>query len=121
MTDIITFLNNNEKSAVYTGGDIHRIYPYLEIIGAPTVLTTSVQCFHHFSPFYYINNDAETLQPVIADLCTRQKSICEFCGGIRHKYNACIIRGPKFLPSSLRINMNQLKALYGDEPIEPPR
>ena len=29
MTDIITFLDNNGKSAVYTGGDIHGIYRYL--------------------------------------------------------------------------------------------
>ena len=29
MTDIITFLDNNVKYAVYTGGDIHGIYLYL--------------------------------------------------------------------------------------------
>ena len=29
MTYLITFLDNNVKSAVYTGGDIHGIYRYL--------------------------------------------------------------------------------------------
>ena len=29
MTDLITFLDNNGKSAVYTGGDIDGIYRYL--------------------------------------------------------------------------------------------
>ena len=40
MTDLITFLDNNVKYAVYEGGDIHGIYRYLEIIGSPTTLTT---------------------------------------------------------------------------------
>ena len=39
-TDLITLLDNNGKSAVYTGGDINGIYIYLEMIGAPTTLTT---------------------------------------------------------------------------------
>ena len=50
MTDIITFLNNNVISAVYTGGEIHGIYRDLEMIGAPTTLTTSGQRYHHFGP-----------------------------------------------------------------------
>ena len=98
MTDIITLIENNGKSAVYAGGDINGIYRYLEIIGAPTPLTTSGQLSNNFSPSYSINNDAATIQPVIADLCTIQKSICECCGRIGHKSDACIIRGPKFLP-----------------------
>ena len=57
MTDLITFLDNNRKSDVYTGGDIHGIYRYLEIIGAPTTLTASGQRSHNFSPSYSINND----------------------------------------------------------------
>ena len=48
MTYFITFLDKNGKSAVYTGGDIHSIYRYLDIIGSPTTLTTSGQCYHHF-------------------------------------------------------------------------
>ena len=57
MTDLTASLDNNEKSAVYTGGDIHGIYSYLEIIGAPTTLTNSVQRSHNFSPSYSIKND----------------------------------------------------------------
>ena len=72
MIDLITFLDNNGKYAVYTGGDIHGIYRYLEMIGAPTTLTTSVQRSYHFSPSYFINNGAATLQPVIVDLRKRQ-------------------------------------------------
>ena len=32
ITDIITFLDNKENVAVYTGEDIHVIYRYLEMI-----------------------------------------------------------------------------------------
>ena len=50
MTDIITFLDKNEKKAVYTGVDIHGLYRYLEIIGSPTTLTTSGQRSNNFCP-----------------------------------------------------------------------
>ena len=50
MTDIITFLDNKGNYDVYTGGDIHGIYIYLEMSGAPTTLTTSGHRSHHFSP-----------------------------------------------------------------------
>ena len=109
-----TFIDKNGKSADYDGGDIHGIYRYLEMIGAPTTLTTSGHRSHHFGPSYYSNNDATTLQLVIADLLTRQKSICECCGRIGHKADSCIIRGPKFLPPSLRRKTNQFNALHGD-------
>ena len=36
------------------------------------------------------NTDAATLQPVIAAIRMRQKRICEFCGRIGHKADACI-------------------------------
>ena len=114
MKDLITFLDNNVKSAVYTGGDIHGIYLYLEMIAAPTTLTTSGQHYHHFGPTSSRNNDAETLQPFIAALHMRQKIICEYCGIIGHKADACIIRGPKFLPPSLKRKMNQFNALHGE-------
>ena len=116
-----TFLDNNRKSAVYTGRYIRVIYRYLEMIGAPTTFTTSVQRYHHFSPSYSSNNDAGTLQTVIADFLMRQKNICEWCGRIRHKSDTCIILGPKFLPPSLRRKINQFNSLHGDEPKEPPR
>ena len=48
ITDLITFLDNNRKYAVYTGVDVHGIYLYLDMIGAPTTLTTSGQHSHHF-------------------------------------------------------------------------
>ena len=121
MTDLINFLDNNVKYAVYIGGDIHDIYRYLEIIESPTTFTTSGQHSHHLSPSYYRNNDAATIQPVIAALRTRQKSICTCCGRIGHKADACIFRGPKFLPPSLRRNMNKFNSLHGKEPKEPPR
>ena len=121
ITDLITLLDNNGKSAVYTRWDIHGIYRYLETIGATTTLTTSGQCSHRFSPSSTSNKNAETLHPFIAALCMRQKSICEWCGRIGHKVDSFIIRGPKFLPPSLRRNMNQFNALHGDKPNEPPR
>ena len=40
MTDLITFLDNNGKYSVYTGGDIHGIYNYIEMLGSPTSLAT---------------------------------------------------------------------------------
>ena len=117
---ITTFLDNNRKYDVYTGGDINGIYRYLEMIGAPITLTTSVQRSHHFVPSSSSNNDAANLQPVIAALRIRQKIICECCGIRGHKADACIIRGPTFIPPSLRINMNQSNELHGDKPKEPP-
>ena len=61
MTYLITLLENNGNSTVYTGGEIHGIYRYLEMIGAPTTLTTSGQRYHNFSTSYFINNDTESL------------------------------------------------------------
>ena len=71
MTDLITFIDTKGKYAVYYGGDIHGIYRYLEIIGAPTTLTTSSHRSNHFGPSSSSNNYATTLQPVIADLRIR--------------------------------------------------
>ena len=116
MTYLITFLDRNGKSAVYTGLYIHVIYRNIQMIGYPTTLTTSGKRSHRFSPSSLRNNYAETLQPVIADIHMRQKIICKCCGRIGHKADACIIRGPKFLPPSLRRNMNQFNELHVDEP-----
>ena len=41
ITDLITFPEKNGKYNVYIGGNINGIYHYLEMIGAPTTLTTS--------------------------------------------------------------------------------
>ena len=116
MTALTTLFDKNIKYAVYTGEDIHGIYCYLEMIGYPTTLTTSGQLSHHYSPSYSINNDAETLQPIIAALRTRQRSICECYEIIVYKSDACTIRGPKFLPPGLRRNMKWFNTVYGDEP-----
>ena len=48
MTYLLTFLDNNTKSAVQTGGNINGLYCYLDIIGDPKTLTTSGQRFHCF-------------------------------------------------------------------------
>ena len=115
MTDIITILDKNGKSAVYTGEYIHGIYRYLETIGAPTKLTTSVHNSHHFGPSYLIKNDTSYLHPVITALRMIQKILCKCWGSIVHKADACIIRGPK---PSLRRNINQFNALSSEEPNE---
>ena len=36
MIYLITFLDNNGNSAVYTGVNVHGLYLYIEIIGSPT-------------------------------------------------------------------------------------
>ena len=71
----IKLLDNNWKYDVYTGVNILELYHYLEIIGAPTTLTTSSQSSHHFGPSYYTKNYTKYLQTVIAALLKRQKSI----------------------------------------------
>ena len=121
MTDLITFIENNGRFSVYTRVNTHGLYHYREIIGSPTTLTTSVQISRHFGPSSSTNNDTETLQPVIAALHMIQKSIFECCGRIGHKSDDCIICGPRFLLPILIIKMNQLNALCGDEPTNPPR
>ena len=86
-----------------------------------TKLTTSGRHSHPFVPSYSTNSDTETLQPFIADLCFQQKKICNCCERIGHKADACTIRGPKFLPPSLRRNINQFNDLYVVEKNDPPR
>ena len=50
MKYLITLFYNNGISAVYTGGDIHGIYRYLEIIGAltktPQVIVLIISALH---------------------------------------------------------------------------
>ena len=43
MTYLITFLDNNRKSAVYTRVNIHGLNIYQEMIGDPTTLTNTGQ------------------------------------------------------------------------------
>ena len=115
ITYLIKLIENNGKYAVYTWGNIDGIYRYLEMIWAPITLTTSGQRCHNFCPSSSINNDTESLKPVIESLQMRQKSICECYGRIGHKSYDCIIYGTKFLPPSLRRKTNQFNALHGEE------
>ena len=85
MTDIITLLDNNGKYAVHTGGNIHGIFRYLEMIGSPTTLTTSGQRSYYFGPQSSINNDKLYIQESIASIPMIQKSVCECCGINGHK------------------------------------
>ena len=71
MIDLITFLDNNRKYAVYTVGNIHGIYSYIEIIKAPTKLTTSGKSSNHLCPSYSINNYTASIQTDIEDLQMR--------------------------------------------------
>ena len=121
MTDLITFLDKNIRYAVYTGGNIHLIYLYLEMVRSPTNLTTSGQLSHNFGPSSYINSYTAYLQTVISDLHTRQKIILKWCGRTGHKADVCIIRGPRFLPPSLWKKMDQFNTLHVEEPNEPTR
>ena len=116
ITDLITFLDNNRKYAVYKVVIIHVLCRYLEIVGAPTTLTNSVQRYHYFDPSSSINNDTENLHPDISYLRMRQKIIFKCFGRIVHKSDACIILGPKFLPPILRIKMSKFKFLNSEEP-----
>ena len=54
--DLITYLDNNGKYTVYTGGYISVIYSYLDINGSQTTLNTSGHRSHHLSPSSTINN-----------------------------------------------------------------
>ena len=92
-----------------------------KMIGSPTTLTTSGQCYNHFGLSSSINNYKAYLQTVITDLHMRQKSIWKCCGRIVHKDDDCINLGTKYPPPSLRINMNQCNTLHGEEQNETPR
>ena len=74
-------------------------------MGSPHNLATSVQHSHTFDTSSSTDNDTVTTQLVIEYIILRQKVIWKLCGSIGHKYDACIIRGPNFLPTSPRINM----------------
>ena len=92
ITDIINFLDNNGKSAVYMGVNIRVICLYLDIIGDPTTLTTSGQHSHHFVHSSSVNNDTSSIHTVIAALCMIQKSIFHAFPSTGQKADAYIIR-----------------------------
>ena len=81
------------------------------MVGDTITLTTS----GNFGTSSSINNDTSSLQIVISDLCMRKKIVLKLCVSIGHNTHACIIRCPKFLPQSLRITMNKLYPLHGEE------
>ena len=78
------------------GGNVHGLYHCLGIIGPPTTLGTSGQQYHNFGPSYSTNNDVATIKIVIVNLLMIQKRICECCGRIVYKADACITRVPKY-------------------------
>ena len=88
---------------------------------APTTLSTSSQRYHSFCPSSSTKIDTVTLHTVVAALYVWQDIICEWCGIIGHKDDACIVCGPKFLPPIIKINMNQFNSIRGDVPTDPPR
>ena len=82
-------------------------------------MTSSSQLFNHFGTPFSINNDAETLNKVISNIRIRRKFICECCERNGHTADDLNIRGPKFLPTSLRIKINHFNKLNGDGPTVP--
>ena len=71
MTDFTALLENNRGSDIYTGGNIHGLYCYLEIIGSPPTLITLVTALIILVNLSSTNNDTAILRPVIAYLRTR--------------------------------------------------
>ena len=57
------------------GGNVHRLYHCLGMIGPLTTLGTSGQRYHNFGPSSSTNNDTETIKTVIVDLLMIQKRI----------------------------------------------
>ena len=111
MIDLITLLDRNGEREIYTGRIIHDIYRYLEMFGAPTNMTYWGQLSHYC---FHSNNDATTsLEPLIESHRSRKKIICGWCGRVERKSDLLIIRGPKFLPPSIRQNMKQYNELHG--------
>ena len=74
--DILKFPGNNGKLFLFTGGNIHGIYSYLEKIWSPNNLNYLDQLSHHFGTSYSTKNDKTNLFPVIESLRILQKVIC---------------------------------------------
>ena len=91
------------------------------MIGVPNELTTSGQSSNTFVTSSSTNNNTATLQTVISALLIRKNILRGYCGSIVNKYDACIIRGPKLIPTTIGVNINQFNTLCGDEPTDPPR
>ena len=111
MTFIITFLDNSGKG----------LYFNLESIGYPTNLISSGQRSHHFGTSSSTNNYTSTLHPPLTDTRIRKKVIWKWCGIFGHKDYHYIICRPKLLPTSIRIKINYINNIYGNEPIKTPR
>ena len=120
MTYIISFLDNNGKLDIYTGGGIHGLYHYLEIIGSTSNLTSSDHIYSYFGTTSSTNNDIANLRPVVSDLHVWQNIVCELCGRIGHKDDTWIIIVPNFFPLSPKIKMNQFNIFNVNEQTKPP-
>ena len=57
MKNLITFHDNNGKLAIYIGENIHRLYRYIEMIGAQITLINLGHRSHHFGPSFTKIND----------------------------------------------------------------
>ena len=121
MTDLIILRCNNGQLDIYTEGNIHGLYCYLEIIRSPTYLNSSVNSSNHVGNSFFTNNGTATLHIVISALHIIKKGICVYYGIIGHKSNDWIIFEHKLLPTSLRININQLNTVHGNKKTDPPR
>ena len=76
MTDLVTFLENKGKVAIYIGENIHALYHYLSMIVSPTNLTSSVHSSNPLCSSSSNKNDTESLQTLISAICVRHKIIC---------------------------------------------
>ena len=87
MIDLIKLLEKMKFGYPHRG-KLHGIYNYLDMIGSPTNLTSSIYISHTFGNQYSNKNDTSSIQIVIPDLHVRQKIIFERCGRIGHKTNS---------------------------------
>ena len=69
MKYLIILIENNGKLAICTGGNIHVIYHYLDIIGAPTNLTSFGHRYHPYINSSSTKNNKASPQTFIAALC----------------------------------------------------
>ena len=71
----MTYIENNEKPAIYKGGNIHGIYRYIYIIGSPKNLNYSINRSHTFGTSYSIKNHTASLQTFTVAIHVRNKII----------------------------------------------
>ena len=105
VTDIIIYIENHGKEVHYVGSDIHYIYCYLDMIGAPTTLTCSDQNSNSFGPD--TNTYSGSLNTFISSLGDIQRIIFDCHGLTVNKTDSFIIRGPNLLTKIICRNNDQ--------------